>query len=57
MLKKASPKNDADDEKDVPADNPKGTMKRFAEGLRTVLAASKDSQPSPKRTRYQSETS
>jgi hypothetical protein len=26
---------------DVPADNPRGTMDRFADGLRTVLAADK----------------
>ena len=45
MLKKASRNNDA---VDVPADNPTGTLDRFTEGLRRVLAAPK---PKPKRRR------
>ena len=40
MLKKASHKNDAD-VRDVPADNPVGTMERFAQGLRRVLTTPK----------------
>jgi hypothetical protein len=39
VLKKLSPKNGA--AVDVPADNPVGTMDRFANGLRRVLAARK----------------
>jgi hypothetical protein len=38
VLKKAGRKDDA---VDVPADNPDGTMDRFTEGLRRVLAAPK----------------
>ena len=38
MLKKASRKSAV---ADVPADDPVGTMDRFAEGLRRVLAAPK----------------
>jgi len=38
VLKKASRKNDA---ADMPADNPAGTMDRFADGLRRVLTAPK----------------
>lgn len=46
MLKKASHKNDV---VNVAADNPVGTMDRFAMGLRRVLAAPKSSRL--KRTR------
>jgi hypothetical protein len=38
MLKKLNPKNVV---VDVPADNPVGTMDRFAAGLKRVLAAPK----------------
>jgi hypothetical protein len=38
VLKKASRKNAV---VDVPADNPVGTMDRFTDGLRRVLAAPK----------------
>jgi hypothetical protein len=37
VLKKPYPKN-AVAASDVPADNPSGTMQRFTEGLRRVLA-------------------
>jgi hypothetical protein len=36
--------------KDVPADNPVGTMDRFADGLRHVLAAPKAIRRRPSRT-------
>jgi len=38
VLKKPNPKNDV---VDVPADNTEGTMERFNDGLRRVLAAPK----------------
>jgi hypothetical protein len=37
VLKKASHKKDAVPVKDVPADNPEGTLARLAAGLRRVL--------------------
>lgn len=45
-MKKASQKPDV---VDVPADNPVGTMDRFNEGLRRVLAAPKLPRPAVKR--------
>jgi len=49
VLKKAPHKNDADDgkAKDVPADDPVGTMDRFTKGLKTVLAVSKQRTNAP----------
>lgn len=38
-MKKSDP--DKTEPKDVPADNPEGTMKRFTEGLKRVLSAPK----------------
>jgi hypothetical protein len=40
VLRKPS-RNSQEDARDVPADDPVGTMDRFAEGLRRVLAAEK----------------
>jgi hypothetical protein len=41
VLKKPNRKSDEDDAPDVPADNPVGTMARFSEGLKRVLAVPK----------------
>ena len=48
MKKKAAHNSDV---VDVPADNPVGTMDRFAEGLRRVLAAPKPTKKAKKRKR------
>lgn len=45
-MKKATRKSDV---VDVPADNPVGTMDRFTEGLRRVMAAGKVTMNPPKR--------
>lgn len=48
MLKKGSRNSKEDDGRDVPADNAAGTMRRFSEGLKQVLAVTK-AHPSEKR--------
>ena len=46
-MPKTTPKRTkSTDPVDVPADNPEGTMERFNEGLRRVLAAPKPRKPS-----------
>ena len=43
--------NSREDVPDVPADDPVGTMNRFAEGLRRVLAAPKINRVMPQKRR------
>jgi hypothetical protein len=49
VLKKASRKNA--EVRDLPADNPVGTMDRFTEGLRRVLSVHKRDKPTRKRSK------